>query len=195
LGAGGCTPFFEIDFIKNSAAPNLNCYQRTKDLYQFVLEDSNIKTVFIAFNHNAPFSNDYIMQDKLGQITSDNKYQNIVQALVRTIHMLQNNNKKVVLLYDLPNLNRDIKECALVRPYFEKAKCNPKDVAFVNDFDQYEKMISEVQSKTGVYVFRGNQYLAGTFPIDRDENLYYRDATHLTYRGSMFFADKYNFTF
>ena len=195
LGAGGCTPFFEIDFIKNSAAPNLNCYQRTKDLYRFVLEDANIKTVFIAFNHNAPFSNDYIMLDKLGQITSDNKYQNIVQALVRTIKMLQNNNKKVVLLYDLPNLNRDIKECALVRPYLEKAKCSPKDVAFVNDFDQYEKMISEVQGKTGVYVFRGNQYLEGTFPIDRDENLYYRDATHLTYRGSMFFVDKYKFTF
>jgi hypothetical protein len=68
-------------------------------------------------------------------------------------------------------------------------------MAFVNDFDQYEKMISEVQTKTGVYVFRGNQYLAGTFPIDRDQNLYYRDAIHLTYRGSMFFADKYKFTF
>lgn len=195
LGAGGCTPFFEIDFIKNSATPNLNCYQRTKDLYRFILEDSNIKTVFIAFNHNAPFRNDYTMQDKLGQITSDNKYQNIVQAFIRTIKMLQNNNKKVVLLYDLPNLNMDIKECALVRPYFDKAKCNPREVALVNDFVEYENMISEVQSKTGVYVFRGNQYLAGTFPIDQNGNLYYRDATHLTYRGSMFFADKYHFTF
>lgn len=195
LGAGGCAPFFEIDFIQNSASPNLNCYQRTKDLYQFVLQDDHIKTVFIAFNHNAPFRNTYIMQDKLGQINSGNKYQNIVQALIRTIDLLQKNNKKVVLLYDLPNLNRDIKECALVRPYFEKAKCNLKDVALVDDFAEYEKMISEVQSKTGVYVFRGNQYLVGTFPIDRDANLYYRDATHLTYRGSMFFADKYNFTF
>jgi hypothetical protein len=62
LGSGGCPPFFAVDRIAKPPAVNLDCYKRTVRLYDFVLYDKSIKTVFIAFHHNLTFKNDYLFE-------------------------------------------------------------------------------------------------------------------------------------
>lgn len=62
-----------------------------------------------------------------------------------------------------------------------------------HDFDQYNQMIADVQQKTHLKVFDTRPYVQGNFPVDSGGNLLYRDATHLSHLGSLFFADKYDF--
>lgn len=194
LGSGGCPPFFDVDRTPKPPAPNLNCYKRTSRLYQFVLEDPQIKKVFIAFRHNLTFDADFIFNDKLHQISGADNYQATVAALSRTIQSLEAKGKQVILLYDMPNLTSDVKSCAFNRPYAQQTnRCNLSDIALVNDFDKYNQMIADVQQKTHLKVFDTRPYLKGNFPVDSGGNLLYRDATHLSHTGSLFFADKYEF--
>jgi hypothetical protein len=54
-------------------------------------------------------------------------------------------------------------------------------------------MIAAVQKNTKVQIFDTRPYINGTFPVDSQGNLNYRDSTHLSYRGSLYFSAKYNF--
>ena len=194
LGSGGCPPFFEIERVTKPPAANLNCYKRTSSLYQFVLDDKNIKTVFIAFYHKLTFNDDFIFEDRLGQLSFKNNYQATVDSLTRTIQMLEKNGKKVVIIYDTPDLNMDIKACMFERPYLSKEKnCKLNQISLVNDFSSYDRMLAEVQRNTKVEIFDTRPYMNGNFPIDADGNLNYRDSTHLSNRGSLYFSDKYHF--
>ena len=194
LGAGACPPFLGIDRLAKTSKQNFNCYVRTEKLYEFVLNDQNIKTVLIAFYHNLTFDNNFIFEDKIGNINTTNNYQASLDSLVRTIDALEKRGKKVILIYDMPNINADIRECALVRPgILKKSKCDLKQIKLVNDFEVYDKMIAELQKLTHVEIFDTRPYLAENFPVDFDGNLNYRDSTHLSYRGSLFFSDKYRF--
>jgi len=194
LGSGACPPFFEIERVTKPPAPNFNCYNRTASLYQYVLNDPSIKMVFIAFHHTLTFGDDFIFEDKLHELKFVNNYQATVDSLTRTILMLQKNGKKVVLIYDMPDLTADIKECTFERPHFsQKKKCNLDKLSMVKDFELYDKMISEVQKNTKVQIFDTRPYINGAFPVDSEGNLNYRDSTHLSYRGSLYFSDKFNF--
>ena len=194
LGAGGCPPFFEIERVTKPPAANLNCYKRTSGLYKYVLDDINIKTVVIAFRHSLTFSNDFVFEDKLQQLNLNNNYQSTVDALTRTIQMLEKSGKKVVIIYDTPDLSADVKACMFERPFQIRGKaCKLNEISVVNDFSVYDRMLSDVKKNTKVQIFDTRPYIDGNFPIDADGNLNYRDSTHLSYRGSLYFSDKYNF--
>jgi len=194
LGSGGCPPFFAVERIAKPPAVNLDCYKRTVRLYDFVLHDKSIKTVFIAFHRNLTFKDDYFFEDKLNQLKIENNYQFTEDALTRTIQMLEKNGKKVVIIYDTPDLLVDLKECGFERPLFSnKEKCNLSQISMVNDFAEYDKILATVQKNTHVQIFDTRPYIADNFPIDKAGNFNYRDSTHLSYRGSLFFTDKYHF--
>ena len=115
-------------------------------MYEFVLNDQNIKTVFITFYHNLTFDNNFIFEDKIGNINTANNYQASLDSLVRTISMLEKRGKKVILIYDMPNINADIRECALVRPSIsKKSKCDLNQIKLINDFEVYDNMIEELK--------------------------------------------------
>lgn len=196
LGAGGCPPFLGVDRGKHPFFGNLNCFQRTNSLYQFVLNDSNIKTVFISFAHGEIMRNDVEFLDKWGEIKAEDNYDNLVKAFIRTVQIFEKHNKQVVLIYDMPEFNIDVKSCAFKRPLFSnsnESKCNFADASMVNDFQDYDKMITEIKKSTNIKIFYTHQYIRGNFPVDEKLNLTYRDSTHLSYLGSMFFSDKYSF--
>jgi len=194
LGSGGCAPFFEIERVTKPPAANLNCYKRTSGLYKYVLDDKSIKTVFIAFRHSLTFSSDFVFEDKLNQLTLNNNYQSTVDALTRTIQMLEKSGKKVVIIYDTPDLNLDVKACMFERPFQTKGKgCKLNEISVIDDFSVYDRMLLDVEKNTKVQIFDTRPYINGNFPVDADGNLNYRDSTHLSYRGSLYFSDKYNF--
>jgi peptidoglycan/LPS O-acetylase OafA/YrhL len=193
LGAGGCAPFFDIDRVSKPSEANFDCYQRTNKLYIDILNNKNIKTVFISFYHNLTFDNSFIFKDRRNEINVNDPYLATTAAFKRTIQMFEKNGKQVVLIYDLPNLSTDIKKCAFQRPYQMLSKCDLESISMINDFALYDKMILEVQKDTSLSIFDTRPFIAGNFPIDKSKNLNYRDATHLSKSGSLFFSDKFNF--
>ena len=194
LGSGGCAPFFEFDRTPKPPATNLNCYKRTKDIYRFVLNDKDIKTVFISFHHSEFLNEGYIFEDKLQELNLENPYQAVLSSLTRTIKMLEAKGKKVAIIYDMPDLSRDIKGCTFRRPYFSKESgCNADQLSMIDNFEEYDKILAQVQKNTKVEIFDTRPYIKGNFPVGPEGNLNYRDKTHLSYGGSLFFADKYQF--
>src|ERR1039457_439710 len=198
LGAGGCPPFLEVDRGRHPFHGNLNCYSRTKPMYDYVLNSKSVKTVFLSFDHSEYFRNDVEFIDKLNQIHGDDNYLNSLDALLRTIKIFESAGKNVVLIYDMPDLNMDIKEyikkCFYKWPLkFNNNSCDFSKLTFVNDFNKYESMISEIRKSTSIKIFHTHQYLAGNFPVDKNGNFTYRDITHLSINGSLFFSDKYSF--
>lgn len=193
LGSPGCPPFIGVDWIPKSSFSNPKCFERNNNLYQKVLDDKNIKTIFIAFHHNTPFDTKYALEDRISGKKYDNNLKSAVEFLTRTIEIFEKKDKKVVLIYDMPDLTIDIKNCAFARPYLpSQSKCIFDKNYFNYDFIEYDEMISIVQKKTNVKIFDTRPFWKN-FPIDSDGNLNYRDSTHLSRIGSLYFSDKYNF--
>lgn len=191
LGAGGCPPFFEIDMGGENTSPN--CYRRTKPLYDYILNSKDIKTVYLAFWHDAYFADNLIFTDKLHLINEKDNYKFVLDALVRTIEILDSKGKKVVLLYDMPDLKIDIKDCFLIRPINLKNPCKLDKSIFENDFARYQSLVADLKEKTSVKVFDTHQYLEGNFPVDKNGIPTYRDHSHLSINGSLFFSDKFSY--
>ena len=194
FGSGACLPFFGIDRGRHPIAGNVNCYARTHKAYEYVLDTDSIKTVFLSFVHTEFSRDDVQFIDRWEKINGNNNYRNSVDAFIRTIKLLENSGKQVVLIYDLPNLDGDPKQCFSQRPFISlKRKCELSTLKMVKDFDQYDKMIEEVKVSTNIQIFETHPFIAGNFPVDPQGNLTYRDSTHLSLSGSMFFADKFKF--
>jgi hypothetical protein len=195
LGSPGCPPLIGVDWTPKPTAPNKYCYLRNNDLYQKVLDDRNIKTVFIAFHHNTLFDSKYFLEDKIRGAQYENNFKTAVELLTRTVEIFEKSGKKVVLIYDMPDINVDIKNCAFARPYLSsRPNCVSNQKPFTGDFIEYDKMIAMVQKKTHIEIFDTRPYLEGNFPIDSSGNLNYRDSNHLSRVGSLYFSDKYNFS-
>lgn len=190
MGAGGCLPFYEIG---GSAHPtqDFNCYSRMHDMYDYALHSDQIKTVYLSFHHSAYFQEFVKFSDYLNKIKSQNNYINVMEALLRTIQVLNSHGKNVVIIYDLPDLRFDIKAC--IRPLSFSGNPCKSDAVFVDDFGQYDLMLSEVETKSSLSIFHTRQFIDGNFPVDKNGILSYRDNTHLSINGSLFFVDKYNF--
>lgn len=192
LGAGGCPPFFDMD--TQSLIREQHCLKSTKPVYDFVLQSGHIKTVFLGFHHGNYFGNNVKLIDTRGEIRSKDNFRNAVEVLVRTIKALQSHGKKVVIIYDLPDLKRDIKDCFPLRPLtFNTVHCKLDRSIFLQDFDQYQKLLDELQRRTSVTIFDTRPYWDQALPVDKNGVAAYRDPTHLSVNGSMFFADKYRF--
>lgn len=192
LGAGGCPPFMTIVGASHPGIDQIDCSWYPK-AFERIINDDNIKTVILAFHHSEYFRDDIQIHYKPtnNQLSNFEKAQ---EALIDTINTLEKNGKKVVLIYDLPDINIDIKQCFQVRPYEKNRKpCAINDETFKGDMTQYSQLIRKILNTTNVTVFDTRPYIYGNFPIDHDGLPTYIDKTHLTIRGSKFFADKFNF--
>lgn len=194
LGAGGCLPFYGIDRGRHPQAGNVNCYARTSKFYDYVLNQASIKTVIFSFVHTEPYRNDIQFIDRWGKINHSDNYRNAVEAFVRTIKLLRERGKQVIVIYDLPNLTADPKDCFSKRPYVAgQRQCRMDQLQMIMNFDRYDQFLKDVKSQAEFDIFHTHQYLSGNFPVNSDGVLTYRDATHLSMTGSKFFSKKYNF--
>jgi peptidoglycan/LPS O-acetylase OafA/YrhL len=189
MGSGGCPPLLGID-MTGPRTPQ-NCYSSMLPIFEFILNNNSIETVYISFWHNAYFDNHLIYFDNLGKIDAKNNYEFFLKALDRTITMLRESGKRVIIIYDLPDLKLDIRECFLVRPIFPKKSCNFDTSVFVDDFSEYDRLIKDLVIKNNVEIFDTHKYLKGNFPVDALGIPTYRDYSHLSINGSLFFKDKF----
>jgi hypothetical protein len=128
-----------------------NCYRRTGPFFKYILNDKNIKTDNISFLHDAYFADNLVFTDKLNQIQDKSNIRYVTNALVRTVKMLNAKGKQVVLIYDMPDLRRDIKDCFQIRQI--KLKNQLDSSMFVNDFERYRALVDELTKRTAIKVF------------------------------------------
>lgn len=178
-GRGGCAPFFfngrdtkpEIWQLDSLSTPqDKECMLATQKMYSYVLNDANIRTVFMAFGY--------------GVLNNP--------AFIRTVQALDNKGKKVVLITDLPTLNRDISSC-YPRPLHQNINnpCDSPMMYELEDLEEYRKLITEARKQAKFEIFDTTPFLIENFPINKNGLPMYRDLSHLSKLGSLFFADKY----
>jgi hypothetical protein len=194
LGAGACPPFFGIDRAHHPVFGNLKCYDRTRPMFDLILNTDSIKTVYISFHHNHPFDSNVPLIDRWGSISSKDNVEISTQALVRTVEKIRAHKKQVILIYGIPDLKHDIKSCFTSRTLLVERGTLCDFENFMEEksgFITYDKMIKEVQRQTQLKVFDTHKYMGKHFPVNSDGVPLYRDGIHLSRAGSLFFKDKY----
>lgn len=61
------------------------------------------------------------------------------------------------------------------------------------DYEKYDKMIKLVKKETEVTYIDTHLLISNSIPFNNNTTFFYRDSIHLSYYGSLFFADKYEF--
>lgn len=192
LSVGGCPPLLNIEKLRNPNIDGIAC-DWFKPMFIYLLANSHIDTVYIAFHHREYFRNDIRMTFNHGQYATMTNAEKLKESLLYTIGELQSKGKKVILLYDMPSLDTDIKKCFRMRPIdLSNNTCDPYSLKFKYDFTEYDRLISELQKERGIFIFKTHQYIEGNFPINNKGEPTYYDKDHLSKIGSMFFSDKYN---
>ena len=192
LGAGGCPPLMTIAGANHPGIDQIDCSWYPK-AFERIIKDQDIKTVVLAFHHAEYFRDDIQISYHSARAQGTN-FEKAKIALIDTVKALESSGKKVVLIYDMSDINIDIKQCFQVRP-FEKARqqCVIDESIYKNDMAQYQQLIGDLRKSTGITIFDTRPYVKGNFPIDAEGFPTYTDKTHLTKRGSQFFTDKFNF--
>lgn len=194
LGAGACPPFFDVDRGQHPGLGALRCYERTKPMFDYVLNSPTISKVYLAFHHLEFFRNDvaFINKSPGNTLHSDN-FENATSALIKTIQTLKAHGKEVVIIYDLPDLKRDIKSCFMSRPFTltTRAPCDYQDLIVWDEFEQYDMMLKRVAEQSPVRVIQTHPYVGKYFPVNEKGIPTYRDSSHLSLEGSLFFKDKF----
>ena len=194
MGAGGCPPFLDIEFGKSltNSLP-LECHHY-KDAFKALFENPSIQTVIFAFDHSAYLKNDYEMYFKDGQNEHGDKLKISTNALKKTIEKIKLANKKVVLIYDMPDINLDLKKCFAIRPIeLGNRSCTFDSGIWKKDFDEYNQMVKSIVENEKIEVFMSQEFIGDNFPINKDGLPMYSDKTHLSKLGSKFFTPLYGF--
>ena len=191
LGAGACPPFYYLEGLNHPNIEGIQC-KFAQAGFEYILNDQNIKTVYLAFHHSEYFRNDIQIIYKDDRFSGLNNYSSSLAALVNSIRLLEASGKKVIILYDMPSISINIKKCFSLRPFeLRTINCPIDKNIFIYDFDQYNMMLETVKKDTGAEIFQTHSYLEGNFPITKNKLPAYVDKDHLSVIGSLFFADKY----
>ncbi|MGE5866212.1 MAG: acyltransferase family protein [Rhizobacter sp.] len=193
-GVGGCVPLLDVDIGKHPVHGYLRCHARTAALYEAILAAPSIRTVYLSFHHAAYLRADVDLFDVTGELPRDlDREVFLGRALQRTVARFEAAGKRVVVLYDMPNLAQGEPARCLMRSTREpgSSPCRQPGI-FEMDFAGYDRVLAQVSAGTGLRVFRTHGFLAD-FPQSSRGDWLYRDNTHLSLKGSLFFADKYDF--
>ena len=194
MGAGGCPPFLGIEFGKSltNSLP-LECHHY-KDAFKVLFENPSIETVIFAFDHSTYLKSDYEMHFKGRNNGPGDNLQISTNAFKETIEKINSTNRKVVLIYDLPDLNLDIRKCFAIRPIeLGDKRCSLDSEIWVKDFNNYNQMINSILKTEKMEVFMSQEFMGDNFPINKDGLPMYSDKTHLSKLGSRFFTSLYKF--
>lgn len=193
VALGACPPLFDVDLGTQSGYGDLGCVKTMKPIYDAILNNKNIDTVYLAFQNDRYFDHDLPILDRKGEFVGDDQYEKFRGTLTRTVRALEAQGKKVVLMYDVPLLRVDIRTCFYPRLFLNPTleACDFTKSPFAPDVEKYDRMLAEVKEATSLVVFDVHPYLKGNFPVGPNGIPKYRDVNHLSLEGSMFFADKY----
>lgn len=193
-GSGGCPPFLDVDRGNLLEDGVSRCYSRTNTQYLAILGNPTIKTVYLSFQHSMYFRDEIQFHDIVGELSNQvPRDEFLYRVLVRTVKRFAAAGKSVVFLYDMPDFKRGEPLHCLSSPPASDGHDNCDYTKVFNfDFAPYEKLLTKVSQETGAKIFRTQPYLQH-FPRDANGAWLYRDENHFSLKGSLFFADKYDF--
>lgn len=183
-GAGGCPPFLYIDTGKHPTHGLLKCVERTKSLYQSILDSKTIDTVYLAFHHSGYFDKSiYPLRDLRNEIKDNDRLEFVSKALIRTIKSFESTGKKVRLIYDFPDLQSGEPLGCLLKEarHGKEGACNDSSL-FIDDYANYDSLLIKIAQHTNVKIFYTKDYL-GDFPRTSAGDWLYRDHTHLSIKA------------
>ena len=191
FGAGGCPPFIDIDMGYHYIhGAKLKCHKRTSDSFKKFLKSSSIKNIFLSFSANSYLDPKIDFYDLDGEINfSIDRSKALEKAFLRTVKFAQANGKNVFVIEDLPQVTFDnFKRCLVVTNSLHKSI----DCLKVKNIDiKYFKILDELQS-SGVKIIRTKDLL-NHFPYTKNGDFMYRDGTHLSKYGSLYFGENLSF--
>ena len=191
FGAGGCPPFIDIDMGYHYIhGAKLKCHKRTSDSFKKFLKSSSIKNIFLSFSANSYLDPKIDFYDLDGEINfSIDRSKALEKAFLRTVKFAQANGKNVFVIEDLPQVTFDnFKRCLVVTNSLHKSI----DCLKVKNIDiKYFKIFDELQS-SGVKIIRTKDLL-NHFPYTKNGDFMYRDGTHLSKYGSLYFGENLSF--
>ena len=189
LGAGACPPFVGANRGFHPEHGHLNCFDRTDELYQSVINNPEIKEVYIAFRGDEYLRDDVSLNDVDGELTQGDNPTRIIMFLQRTVTLLQKAGKKVVFISDLPDLPISLENC-IKDDYVLGHHTDCLEISLGPLSPAYMELMQSVSLMKGVVVFPTYKLAGDQFPFG-EAGLTYRDSTHLSYEGSMYFSPLY----
>ena len=183
-GAGGCPPLIDIDmgYIYKHGA-DLKCHKRTSKRYKDLVEREGISDIFLAFDEEGLFDEKIKPTDLRSELDFElNRYEAIKLSIKRTLNEWSKNGSRVWIIEDIPDVEWEIFErCVWEKDSIivcaDRLKLKPQNSI-------YAKMLDDLEDD-GYLVLRTLDSLNSyRFLTDEVENIFFRDATHLTKNGS-----------
>jgi len=189
LGAGACPPFIGADRGFHPEHGHLNCVDRTQQLFQTVIDDPAITEVYIAFRADEYLREDVELKDVFGQIGGANNFSNTSRFMKRTIGIMQKAGKQVVLIEDMPDLSMALVDC-VKQQYVMQSNTGCMGGLVKPMSLKYRQLMAVLSNVPEVIIFPTSEFAKDQFPLS-DNGLTYRDQTHLSLLGSMYFSPHY----
>ena len=180
LGMGTCAPFRNTF---GNLPWNYECNLFNDWMFDYLIQNHNIKTVFLIFNHwdignmyfdggRTPLSNDAQRLSKMRLQAKED------------IDFLKSHGKKIVISYDSPHVSSAL-ECIFYGTcsYSSKEGLNTKFEGF---WDQVFDGIGDICIFSELNVLSENN----TLPFIKDNHLLYRDNHHLSIFGANYVVEK-----
>lgn len=204
--SSGCIPFFFVDRYDRRMKVG-NCEREmTSALMKFEASENMTGIILSSMGpvylEGTPFGNTGI-ERVTGQGLTLSTHPNIKNrwsiyqiGLTETLKRLSALNKKILFIYDIPELGFNIQDCLPSRPF---STYSPRENCFVlrEDFEKrtktYHQFVEKILNKfPNVKVFNPAEFLCDDIICKAkvDNNLIYRDYDHLSDFGSLFLVQK-----
>lgn len=177
------------------------------DIFNYVLKSENIHTVILS-----AFWSGYHEDSEMISLRASHKYktydkikkpqptqQQIFEINFRkTLNLLIQHNKKVVIVYNVPLINFNINKC-LGRPLLKNGfLCVITKTEATSSYADYQKIIAKLINEfpeTSIKIFNPIDELCKNevCPLIQDDKLIYADTNHLTLSGAEYIFNNYNF--
>jgi len=163
------------------------CVEYNNHLYDWIKNSPSIKKVIFA----SRFTN-YTTNEK------DKKW--LGDSFLTSVEFLLNENKKIILIHEIPKMNFDPHGCVKLRPYLlgqlNIGKCFSLRNKLNTNQEDYRKILNKTLKKfPQIVVFDPLDFLCDNkkcFHVEGDFTLY-RDDNHLSTYGSMNIAKNFKF--
>ncbi|MEY4592351.1 MAG: hypothetical protein RIR18_1246 [Pseudomonadota bacterium] len=193
-GVGGCPPFPGIERIDDDR----NCASKSKIIYEYIINNDNIKTValaarFVAYAKSLPFGKTNVSAPiKLADLAG-RQYKNQEELVLENVKALANDlirhGKKVVILGEVPTQNVAASKCYARKELsnYSSIKCSISSAIHLSRFELIESYLQAFALNTPSVCFLTPTPMlcAGSdcLTID-DDKILYSDDNHMNQNGA-----------
>ena len=172
---------------------HLKEYNFNKKVIAFIKSHPEIKTVFISAFWAGYTSNSILSFDDIDQnyINCKTNLQLVNSSLTKTIDILQNMDRKVILIEDFPSITFEPVRATWLSSKYKEFYKLPEDSynGYYKDNKNIKKVLFELAQKKNLTLLSPEYRMfdkAGHILVIANNKLLYRNASHLSTEGSRF---------